>query len=98
MTLIRGNHESRQITQIYGFYDECLRKFGNANVWRYCCELFDYISLAAIIDDRIFAVHGGISPAVSVSLDVLRSFDRKREVPHEGVMCDLLWSDPEGIN
>lgn len=97
ISLIRGNHESRQITQIYGFYDECVRKFGNANVWRYCCELFDYISLSAIIGDQIFAVHGGISPMITHSLDALQAFDRKREVPHEGVMCDLLWSDPEDV-
>lgn len=55
------------------------------------------MSLAAVIDDKIFAVHGGISPLITNSLDALRAFDRKREVPHEGVMCDLLWSDPEGI-
>lgn len=96
ITLIRGNHESRQITQIYGFYDECLRKYGSVNVWRWCCDLFDYMSLAAIIDDHILAVHGGLSPAIN-RLDQIRLVDRKKEVPHEGPMCDLLWSDPEDI-
>ena len=66
-------------------------------MWRYCCDLFDYMSLGALIDGQVFAVHGGLSPSIN-SLDQIRLIDRKREVPHEGPMCDLLWSDPEEVN
>jgi len=180
MTLIRGNHESRQITTVYGFYDECLRKYGSANVWRYCCEVFDYLALGAIVlgasntlpdsprcengedvevqvrnskDEiitnfprrmsqgqeatpngaplpngittpssaptrtgppgsgasgssagslgnpagAVLCVHGGLSPLID-HIDKIRLLDRKQEVPHEGAMCDLLWSDPDEID
>ncbi|KAI9366815.1 Metallo-dependent phosphatase-like protein [Zopfochytrium polystomum] len=96
ITLIRGNHESRQITQVYGFYDECQTKYGSANVWKYCCSVFDYLTLAAIIDGRIFCVHGGLSPDIR-TFDQIRTIQRCQEVPHEGAFCDLLWSDPEEV-
>nr|BAN37881.1 serine/threonine-protein phosphatase, putative [Entamoeba histolytica] len=92
--LLRGNHESRQITQVYGFYDESIRKYKSFNVWKYCTEAFDYLGLAAIIDQKIFCIHGGISPFVN-SLDDITKMERRREIPHEGAMCDLLWSDPD---
>jgi serine/threonine-protein phosphatase 4 catalytic subunit len=73
-----------------------LRKYGSANVWRFCTELFDYLPLAAIIDNTVFCVHGGLSPSIS-TIDEIKVIDRKQEVPHDGAMCDLMWSDPEEI-
>ncbi|EKX51908.1 hypothetical protein GUITHDRAFT_84927 [Guillardia theta CCMP2712] len=96
ITLLRGNHESRQITQVYGFYEECQRKYGNANAWKYCTEVFDYLNVAAVIDGRVLCVHGGLSPDI-VTLDQMRLIDRNQEIPHEGAFCDLMWSDPEDI-
>lgn len=92
--LLRGNHESRQITQVYGFFDECVRKYGSGNVWRMFTDLFDYLPLTAVIEDQIFCLHGGLSPSID-TLDHIRQLDRVQEVPHEGSMCDLLWSDPD---
>jgi len=111
VTIIRGNHESRQITQVrkaplagarglsrpgqvYGFYDECLRKYGSATVWKAFTDLFDYLPLTACIEGRVFCPHGGLSPSVE-SLDDVAKLDRFQEVPHEGPVCDLVWSDPD---
>ena len=79
---------------MYGFYDECLRKYGHANVWKYFTDLFDYLPLTAVVESKIFCLHGGLSPSLD-SLDQVRALDRVQEVPHEGPMCDLLWSDPD---
>ena len=92
--LTRGNHESRQITKEYGFYDECLRKFSNPLVWKWFTDLFDYLPLTAIVDTKFFCLHGGLSPNIE-SLDHVKMLDRFHEVPNDGTMCDLLWSDPD---
>ena len=94
VVILRGNHESRQITQVYGFYDECVRKYGNADVWKAFTDLFDYLPITALIENRIFALHGGLSPSLD-TLDQIRKLDRVRETPHEGAISDLVWSDPD---
>jgi len=71
LTILRGNHETRTVTQVYGFYDECLRKYGNASVWKIFTELFDYLPLTAVVEDKIFCLHGGLSPSID-SLDQIR--------------------------
>lgn len=71
-----------------------MRKYGNANVWKYFTDLFDYLPLTAVVESKIFCLHGGLSPSLD-SLDQVRALDRVQEVPHEGPMCDLLWSDPD---
>ena len=92
--LTRGNHESTEITQLYGFYDECVQKFGNANVWKMFTDLFNYLPISAIVENKIFCLHGGLSPDIE-TIDEIRRLDRRRDVPSSGAMCDLLWSDPE---
>lgn len=92
--LLRGNHESTPICRIYGFWDECKRRFGGQEVFREFCVLFDYLPLAAVIDDKIFCVHAGLSPDLT-STKVIRKMERPIMVPDHGLLCDLLWSDPD---
>jgi len=96
ITLLRGNHESRQITQVYGFYDECVRKYKSPRVWQLFTDAFDFLPLCAVVDGRYMCMHGGLSPSFQTMEDV-RAIDRFREPPSEGPMCDLLWSDPDSV-
>jgi len=96
VTLLRGNHESRQVTRVYGFYEEVVQKYGNANAWRYCTDVFDLLPVGSVINGDIFCVHGGLSPDIS-TLDHLSMIDRKQEIPHGGAFADLMWSDPDDI-
>ena len=89
IVLLRGNHECRQITQVYGFYDECQQKFGNPNGWRMCMEVFDLLTISCVVDGTVLCLHGGLSPDIS-SLDQLRLINRHQETPHEGMLRLLL--------
>jgi len=93
MFLLRGNHECASITRIYGFYDECKRRF-NIKMWKLFCDVFNCFPAVAVIDHKIFCCHGGLSPELH-HLDVIRGMTRPTDIPDTGVLCDLLWADPD---
>eukprot|EP00866_Antonospora_locustae_P002379 jgi/Antlo1/2379/1024 len=91
--LLRGNHECASINRIYGFYDECKRRY-DTRIWKLFTDCFNCLPICALIDDKILCMHGGISPDL-YTLSQIRSIVRPTEVPDKGLLCDLLWSDPE---
>ncbi|KAK6933101.1 Serine-threonine protein phosphatase, N-terminal [Dillenia turbinata] len=90
--LLRGNHECASINRIYGFYDECKRRF-NVRLWKSFTDCFNCLPVAALVDDKILCMHGGLSPDLN-NLDQIRNLTRPTAVPDTGLLCDLLWSDP----
>lgn len=90
--MLRGNHECRQLTSFFNFKDECSYKYSPA-MYDAIMASFDNLPLAATVNNSFFCVHGGLSPDLN-SLREIHDLDRFSEVPREGPMCDLLWSDP----
>eukprot|EP00917_Polyrhabdina_sp_WS-2016_P018986 GHVP01040784.1.p1 GENE.GHVP01040784.1~~GHVP01040784.1.p1 ORF type:complete len:327 (+),score=50.50 GHVP01040784.1:129-1109(+) len=90
--LLRGNHECASINRIYGFYDECKRRY-NVKLWKIFTDCFNNLPIAAVVDGRIFATHGGLSPDLR-SVDQIKDIKRPTDIPDRGLLCDLLWSDP----
>ncbi|KAI4302619.1 hypothetical protein MLD38_038342 [Melastoma candidum] len=91
--LLRGNHECASINRIYGFYDECKRRF-SVRLWKAFTECFNCLPVAAVVDNKIMCMHGGISPELK-SLDLIKGIQRPTDVPDQGLLCDLLWADPD---
>jgi len=95
--LLRGNHESPSICRIYGFYDECKQRY-NVKLWKTFCDVFNYLPVCAVIDDRVICMHGGLSHMMLDSSirvrDVVQNIQRPADIPDQGLLCDLLWSDP----
>ncbi|GJV39853.1 serine/threonine-protein phosphatase PP1 [Tanacetum coccineum] len=91
--LLRGNHECASINRIYGFYDECKRRF-NVRLWKTFTDCFNCLPVSALIDEKILCMHGGLSPDIK-NLDQIRNIARPVDVPDQGLLCDLLWADPD---
>jgi len=91
--LLRGNHEDQFINKIYGFFDECKTK-SSVKTWRLFCESFQCMPIAALVDEKIFCCHGGISQHLT-NFKQIREIQRPCKVPDRGLMCDILWSDPD---
>mmetsp|Transcript_173620 Transcript_173620/g.551156 ORF Transcript_173620/g.551156 Transcript_173620/m.551156 type:complete len:336 (+) Transcript_173620:184-1191(+) len=91
--LLRGNHECASITRIYGFYDECKRRY-NIKLWKQFCDVFNCMPVCGLIDEKIICMHGGLSPEIS-NMDQVRKLVRPADVPDAGLICDLLWADPD---
>ena len=80
--LLRGNHESASINRIYGFYDECKRRY-SINLWKTFTDCFNCLPVAALIDDKIICMHGGLSPDLT-SVDQIKHIIRPTDVPDTG--------------
>ena len=91
--LLRGNHECASINRIYGFYDECKKRY-SIKLWKIFIDCFNCLPISALIDDKILLMHGGLSPELN-KIEQLKKIIRPTDVPEEGMLCDLLWSDPE---
>jgi len=90
--VLRGNHESPAINRLYGFFDECKRRY-NLKLWKTFTDVFNMMPVCAVIDCRILCMHGGLSPELT-SLSQIEMLDRPCDIPDSGLLCDLLWSDP----
>ena len=90
--LLRGNHESRCMTNTYNFMRETVEKY-NQDIYEQFMITFDCLPLAAIVNKRFFCVHGGISDKLLLIKDI-NQIDRFQEIPLDGPFCDFVWSDP----
>ena len=95
--MLRGNHESISINRNYGFLEEVITRFGHAGFYHACNEVFNYLPISAVIEQKIFCVHGGLSPSMKL-IEQLAVVERRQEIPStQSMISDLVWSDPDEI-
>lgn len=92
ITLLRGNHEASSINKMYGFYDECKRRF-SVKLWKVFSDCFNCMPVCGLVEKKILCMHGGLSPDMNKLSDLDKVF-RPLEIPDSGMLCDLVWSDP----
>ena len=90
--LLRGNHESRNMTENFTFRDEVVSRF-DSEVYDNFMDLFDALPITCLVDDKYLAMHGGISPQLE-KIEEINDLNRFQEIPLEGLFCDLMWADP----
>ena len=92
--LLRGNHECRSISQNYGFQAESQKKFKNTKVWGHFTRCFDGLPIAAVLNGKVFAVHGGLSPELE-KIEDIDKISRVGELGEVSVARDICWGDPD---
>ncbi|GAB5355738.1 hypothetical protein AAMO2058_000231300 [Amorphochlora amoebiformis] len=92
--LLRGNHESRLMNGVYGFMQEVKDKYTMMEYDMFE-EVFDALPLAAVLENKVLVVHGGLFKRKNVTLDEIKSINRFGDIPPAGIMCEMLWSDPK---
>ena len=95
--LLRGNHECKELNRAFGFYDECHKTFGDSVAWIEFTSVYEFLPQCAIIDEKRVCIHGGLSPELE-KIDTIKNVNRTRDVPHDGPLCDQLWSYPDEKN
>mmetsp|Transcript_27347 Transcript_27347/g.84760 ORF Transcript_27347/g.84760 Transcript_27347/m.84760 type:complete len:295 (-) Transcript_27347:552-1436(-) len=91
--LLRGNHECASINKMYGFYDDVKRRY-NIRLFKAFTDVFNCMPVACSISEKILCMHGGLSPELD-NVKKINDIQRPCDVPERGLLCDLLWADPE---
>lgn len=92
--LARGNHETKNMNKLYGFEGEVTKKY-DEDLYQLFCEAFCLLPLCHVINKQVFVVHGGLFSKDDVTLDQIRKVNREGEPPDDGLMVEMLWSDPQ---